>query len=224
MRTTPLKPFVEVSTSNAYLQLLLAKTLAEARYLFKTLLHTFRTLLHYTRQGDSPPPQPDGEMLGKFFEHSLRCLAIFEGNRDPREPKEALELLSQILLLYEPHVFSEVWSSQMDFFIDQAISNAHVFQVLQMLITHESVSHQLVGVLLRFLMTSLTDLGNMEKPRAALILRLFKMSFLAINTFIATNEVVLVPSLQKLIMSSFACAAKAHDPSIYYQILRALFR
>lgn len=163
-------------------------------------------------------------MLGKFFEHSLRCLAIFEGNRDPREPKEAIELLSQILLLFEPHVFSEVWSSHMDFFIEHAISNMHVFPVLQMLITHESVSHQLVGILLKYLMSHLTELGSLEKPRAALTLRLFKMSFLAINTYIATNEVVLVPHLQKLIMSSFAFAAKAQDPSIYYQILRALFR
>ena len=163
-------------------------------------------------------------MLGKFFEHSLRSLAIFEGNRDPREPKEAIELLSQILLLFEPHVFSEVWSTHMDFFIEQSIVNLHVFPVLQMLITHESVSHQLVGILLKYLMLQLDQLGSLEKARAALTLRLFKMSFLAINTYIVTNEAVLVPHLQKLIMSSFALAAKAPDPAIYYQIMRALFR
>ncbi len=133
-------------------------------------------------------------------------------------------MLSQILLLFGPHVFSEVWSSHMDFFIEQAITNMHVFPVLQMLITHESVSHQLVGILLNYLMSHLTKLGSLEKPRAALTLRLFKMSFLAINTYIATNETVLVPSLQNLIMNSFAYAAKAQDPAIYYQILRALFR
>ena len=196
----------------------------EARYLLKTLLHTFRSLLTYTRQGESPSPQPDGEMLGKFFENALRCLAIYEGNRDPREPKEVIELLSQILLQFEPHVFSEVWSNHMDFFIDQSIANPQVFTVLQMLITHESVSHQLVGILLRYLMTHLEEVGNSDKQRAALTLRLFKMSFLAINSYITSNEVVLVPHLQKLIMNSFTYAAQAEDPTMYYHILRALFR
>lgn len=199
-------------------------TRTEARYLLKTLLHTFRSLLTYTRQGENPSPQPDGELLGKFFEYSLRCLAVFEGHRDPREPKEVIELLSQILLLFEPHVFSEVWTNHMDFFLEQSLANPQVFPVLQMLITHESVSHQLVGILLRYLMSHLEEVGSFDKTRASLTLRLFKMSFLAINTYIATNEVVLVPHLQKLIMKSFTFAAKAQDPMIYYQILRALFR
>ena len=112
----------------------------------------------------------------------------------------------------------------MDFFFEQSIAISHVVPVLQMLITHESVSHQLVGTLLKYLMTHIEDVGGYDKPRAALTIRLFKMSFLAINTHIGTNEQVLVPHLQKLIMSSFASAAKASDPAIYYQILRALFR
>nr|XP_018259603.1 transformation/transcription domain-associated protein [Kwoniella dejecticola CBS 10117]OBR81761.1 transformation/transcription domain-associated protein [Kwoniella dejecticola CBS 10117] len=197
----------------------------ESRYLFKTLLHTFRTLLTYTRQGDNPAPQPDGELLSKFFEHSLKCLAIFDFmGRDPREPKEALELLSQILLLFEPHVFAEVWTSHMAFFSELATTNAQIFPILQMLITHESVSHQLVAILLKHLMNNLEGLGTMDKHQATLTLKMFKISFLAINTYIANNEVVLVPHLQKLIMSSFEYAAKSEDPSMYYQILRALFR
>ncbi|WWD20697.1 hypothetical protein CI109_105173 [Kwoniella shandongensis] len=197
----------------------------ESRYLFKTLLHTFRTLLTYTRQSENPPPQPDGELLSKFFEHSLKCLAIFDFvGRDPREPKEALELLSQILLLFEPHVFAEVWTSHMTFFSELAITNSQIFPILQMLITHETVSHQLVAILLKHLMNNLEGLGSMDKPQAVLTLKMFKISFLAINTYIATNEVVLVPHLQKLIMTSFEYAAKSEDPAIYYQILRALFR
>ena len=222
MHLTRRRHFAEVRFNELRLLRLIDR--AEARYLFKTILHIFRTVLQFTRQGESPQPQPDGEMLGKFFEHSLRCLAIFETNRDPREPKEVIELLSQILLLFEPHVFSEVWSSRMSFFVEQAINDMHVFPVLQMLITHESVSHPLVGILLKYLMSHLDELGSLEKGRAALIFRLFKISFLAINTYIAVNEVVLVPQLQNLITNSFAFAAKTKDPSIYYQILRALFR
>lgn len=196
----------------------------EAKYLFKTLLHTFRTLLTYTRQGDNPVPAPDGELLSRFFEHSLRAIAIFDANRDPREPKEAIELLSQILLLFDPHAFREVWTTHMDFFVENALTNVHVFSVLQILITHESVSHQLVAITLKHLMAHLDEVGSYSPKKASLTLRLFKISFLAINTYITTNEVVLVPHLQKLIMRSFSLAPKANDPTVYYQILRALFR
>ena len=196
----------------------------EGRYLYKTLLHLFRTLLSRAKDDGSELRAPDGELLGLFFEHNLRALIIFEGVRDPREPKEAIELLTQILLALDPHEFAEIWSTRMDFFVDLAAQNMHVFSVIQSLITHQDVSHQLVGILLKYLMDRLGDIGSQDKNRAHLTLRLFKMSFLAINSFIDKNEVVLGPPLQKLIMGSFTHAAKAADPTTYYHILRALFR
>ncbi|EIW69900.1 hypothetical protein TREMEDRAFT_71446 [Tremella mesenterica DSM 1558] len=222
--------FIEQSMpvySVAYAKESLEAFCKEARYLFKTLLHTIRTLLAASRssgQDAQPMPPPDGEMLGEFFRHALRCLAIFEGQREPRESKDAVELVDQILLMFEPHVFAEIWTLNMDFFVEQATVSLHVFPVLQTLITHESVSHQLVAILLKYLMAHLGDLGHESKAKTSICLRLFKMSFLAINTYIASNESVLVPHLQKLIMESFEHAAKADDPAIYYQILRALFR
>lgn len=198
--------------------------MAEARFLYKTLLHTFRTLLTYTRQGDNPSPPPDGELMAKLFRHAIKALGIFEGNRDAREVKDANEIMSQILLLFGPHTFSEIWTNHMDFFFEETMNNIHVFPLLQMLIVHESVSKQLVGILLKWLMGRLSKLSELPHHAAAVTLRLFKTAFLAINTYIASNEAVLVPHLQKLILNSFSYAAKAKDPAIYYQILRALFR
>lgn len=178
----------------------------------------------YTRNGENPQPPPDGEHLARLFQHALRCLALFEGIREPREAKDAVELLVNILLNVEPHVFSEIWTNHMDFFIDHAMTNPQAFHVIQILITHESVSHQLVSILLKYLMEHLEELGSYPPQKASVFFKLFKMSFLAINNYVATNESLLVPHLQKFIMNSFAYAAKAEDPSIYYQILRALFR
>lgn len=196
----------------------------DGRYLYKTLLHLFRTLLSNTKGEDTQLQPPNGEQLGIFFQRCLRALTIFEGLRDPREPKEAVELLTQILLAIDPHEFSEIWTKNMDFFVELSAANLHVFPVLQMLITHQDVSHQLVGILLKWLMDHLGEIGHQDKHRASLTLRLFKMSYLAINSYIDRNEMVLVPHLQKLIMSSFTYAAKAPDPTLYYHILRALFR
>jgi transformation/transcription domain-associated protein len=196
----------------------------EGRYLFKTLLHLLRTLLAQAKADDNEVRAPDGESLGRTFEHCLRSLTVFEGIRDPREPKEAIELFSQILLALNPHEFNEIWTNRMDFFVELAAQNMHVFSVVQVLITHQDVSHQLVAILLKYLMAHLGDIGNQDAQRSHLTLRLFKMSFLAINSYIDKNEGVLVPHLQKLIMGSFNYAAKASDPMTYYYILRALFR
>ena len=128
------------------------------------------------------------------------------------------------MLSFEPHVFSEVWTSHMDFFVEQCLTDTQAFAILQMLVTHQSVSQQLVGIMLKYLMDNLTAVGDYNPKRANLTLRLFKIAFLAINNFIADNETVLVPHLQKLILDSFSYAAKAKDQATYYQILRALFR
>jgi transformation/transcription domain-associated protein len=196
----------------------------DARHLLKTLLHTFRSILTCIRQADQPTAPPNGEMLAKFFRHTMRCLAVFESTRDLGGTKEAIELTSQILLQFEPHVFSEIWTNHMEFFMQESVKGAHPFSVLQMLITHESVSHQLVGITLKHLMKNLSDLGGPDRARAALMVRMFKMSFLAINSYNTSNESVLVPHLQKFIIDSFTFAAQSDEPAIYYQILRSLFR
>lgn len=112
----------------------------------------------------------------------------------------------------------------MPFFMEDLSRSAHFYPVAQMLATHEVVSHQLVAILLKYLLEHLGDLGKQTPQQNAMVLKLFKMSFLAINTYIAANESTLVPHLQKLIMQCFSYAAEVEDPSVYYQILRALFR
>lgn len=92
------------------------------------------------------------------------------------------------------------------------------------MLINNDVSHQTVGILLKYLMNNLESIGTQSKIEGALTLKLFKLSFMAVNQFIELNEPVLVPYLSKLIINSFAYAARAEDPTIYYQVLRALFR
>lgn len=149
---------------------------------------------------------------------------MFEYSRDPREQKEAFELLSQILFIAEPHVFNEVWTKHMSHFIRQPATAPQFFPVLQTVITHESVSSQVVAILLRYLMDHLADYGDMNPQETAMTLKLFKMTFTAINHFIFANEAIMVPHLQKLILGCLEQSARATEPAIYYQILRSLFR
>ncbi len=196
--------------------------LKEARSILKTLFHTFRSLLNNLRIMEAPPIL--GDVLGALFRNSILALRIFEGARDPREEKDALELFGLILTFFQPHVFAEVWTSNMPFFVDQVLENPHSITLLQSMLVHADVSHQTVAILLKYLMGNLETIGSQDKTRASLTLKLFKLSFMAVNSYIEQNEPVLVPHLAKLIIESFGHAAKAADPLPYYQILRALFR
>jgi len=212
--------------------------LVDARYLVKTLLHGIRALLNQIRVLGAPPP--DGALLGKLFEAETRLLAYYDPVKDIKDEKEALDLFSQILLHFDPHVFAEIWTNKMDFFMEQALSNHHVLTVPQSLLvpspppqqvhapgamSHiQEVSHQLVAILLNYLTKGLPTFGDQDKKQAALSLKLFKLSFMAVNAYPEHNEPVLVPHLAKLITDCFTYAANATDSTIYYSILRALFR
>jgi transformation/transcription domain-associated protein len=149
---------------------------------------------------------------------------MFEYTRDPREQKEAFDLLANILFVAEPHVFNEVWQKYMGFFIKQVNLAPQFFPVLQTVCTHESVSSQVVAILLDYLLEHLPEYGEMGSHESIMTLKLFKMAFTAINHFIHANEAIMVPHLQKLILKCLEHSAKAKEPAVYFQILRSLFR
>lgn len=171
---------------------------------------------------EAPPPQ--GDILGDLFRYGVLSLQIYEGGRDTREEKDAIEQLGMVLVCFDPHVYSEVWTSNLSFYCKQLLEGPNIITLLQNMLVNNEVSHQTVGILLKYLMNNLESIGTQSKIEGALSLKLFKLSFMAVNQFIELNEPVLVPYLSKLIIDSFAYAAKAEDPSIYYQVLRALFR
>lgn len=194
----------------------------DAKNLLRTLFNTFRALFIETKKISAPPP--DGEVLEDLFRFGILSLQMYEGSRDPREEKEGLEAIASIFQAFEPHVFCEIWTNGLDFFLAQALEHHHIIQVLQTMLVHQSVSHQSVAILLKHLLAKLDKVGEQSKLEASLTLKLFKLAFMAVNTFIDQNEALLVPHLSKLIMDCFTYAAKAPDPWPYYQILRALFR
>lgn len=204
--------------------------LQDAKYLVKTLLHGVRALLSQLRTLGAPAP--DGALLGKLFEAEFRLLSHYDPLKDVRDEKEALELFVQILLQFDPHVFAEVWTTKMDFFIQQCHINPHILNIPQSLLVPQNstlshlqdVSHQLVAIMLKDLMSKLESFGEQDKKESPLTLKLFKLAFMAVNSSPEHNESVLVPHLASLITDSFTYAAKATEPTIYYAILRALFR
>ncbi|KZT41150.1 hypothetical protein SISSUDRAFT_1059707 [Sistotremastrum suecicum HHB10207 ss-3] len=195
--------------------------LSDLRQLFRTLLHGIRAILGGLRQADAPVP--DAELISQFFESGVRCLILFK-DREPREEKEAMDWFAAVWHEVDPHVFQEVWTSKMEFFVEHTLNHTSLLAVAQALFEHETRSQQLVSISLRHFTDRLDLLGNMETRRAAVTIRFMKMAFSAVSQFPEVNEAILAPHLDRLIMDSFPLSAKSLEPSNYFILLKGLFR
>ncbi|GAA5889131.1 hypothetical protein JCM8208_007777 [Rhodotorula glutinis] len=195
----------------------------DARFLYRNLLFGFKTLgLALNRMGGQGP---DAELMCRFFDAAVKCMVLFDPARDQgREQKEVMEVLTSTLVQTELVIFQEVIESRMGFFFDELIRNHELLVIPQSLLSNENVSQHFVAILFRFLSARLPDLGNNHKENTSVMLRLYKMSFMAVTIFPEKNEPVLLPHLSNLIMNSLKLASQAAEPNSYYLLLRALFR
>ncbi|GJN92776.1 hypothetical protein Rhopal_005814-T1 [Rhodotorula paludigena] len=195
----------------------------DARFLFRNLLFGFKTLgLALNRMGGQGP---DAELMCRFFDAAVKCMVLFDPARDQgREQKEVMEVLTSTLVQTELVIFQEVVENRMSFFFDELIRNHELLVIPQSLLSNENVSQHFVAILFRFLSARLPDLGNNNKENTSVMLRLYKMSFMAVTIFPEKNEPVLLPHLSNLIMNSLKLASQAAEPNSYYLLLRALFR
>ena len=195
----------------------------DARFLFRNVLFGFKTICSaLTRMRVAGP---DTETMCRFFDAGVKCMVLFDPTRDQgREQKEVMEVFSTTLVSMDLLVFQEVTAQRMDFFFKELVRNHELLIIPQSLLSNESVSTPFVRILFKFLIDRLPDMAKLDKDSTTVMLRLYKMSFMAITIFPEKNEPVLHPHLNNLIMDSLKLAGQAADPSSYYLLLRALFR
>ncbi|EST09240.1 PIK-related kinase, FAT [Kalmanozyma brasiliensis GHG001] len=195
--------------------------LKDARFLFRNILFGFKTLIPVLRHRNAA--HPDGTVAGKLLVDGVKCWSLHE-DRDGREEKEVLDLFTTVFIDLEPQVFHEVFTTHMPFLFQEMLNSPTLLGIPQNLLSNDAVSKRFVGILLRFLVDRLEELGKSDKKHASISLRLFKMAFMAVTIFPEENEVVLQPHLSHLIMESMKLASKADEPTNYFLLLRALFR
>ncbi|PWN50372.1 hypothetical protein IE53DRAFT_368968 [Violaceomyces palustris] len=195
--------------------------LKDARFLFRNILFGFKTLIPVLKHRNAS--EPDGETAGRLLVDGVRCWSLHE-ERDGRDEKEVLDLFTNIFIDLDAQVFHEVFTTHMPFLFQEMLSTPMLLGIPQNLLSNDAVSRRFVGILLRFLVDRLEELGKSDKKHASVSLRLFKMAFMAVTIFPEENEVVLQPHLSHLIMESMKLASKAAEPTNYFLLLRALFR
>ncbi|KIY71478.1 hypothetical protein CYLTODRAFT_487243 [Cylindrobasidium torrendii FP15055 ss-10] len=200
----------------------LEDTQNELRMLFKTLLHGFRVCLTGLRK--CPDAKiPDGSLIFRLFEGCIRCLAELETDERP-DANGIIDWFCPILTEINLHVFQEVWTHKIGFFVDCLLKRDSLMKVVSFLYSREAQSPTLLAIVLQYLVDRLALLGEGETVAAATIIRLYRFSFGSINQFPATNERILALHLPRLLLDCFPYAAKASRPTNYYILLRVLFR
>lgn len=141
-----------------------------------------------------------------------------------KEEKELLETFATVFHHIDPATFHEVFSSEIPHLYDMMFDHPALLHVPQFLLASEATSPSFAGMLLQFLMDRIEEVGTSDVTKSSILLRLFKLSFMAVTLFSAQNEQVLLPHVSKIITKSIQLSTTAEEPMNYFLLLRSLFR
>lgn len=183
--------------------------------------HALRAILGGLKKCDV---LPDGSLIARLFEASINCMCLYDGDRDQRDLLESMDWLGAVMVDINLHVFQEVWTNKMEFINAVVEKRPLLMHLANSLFQRETHSPTLVAIVLRFCISRLELLGELEDQQAAISIKWFKTVFGAVTLHPRANEPILASHLGKLIMDCFPLAAKASKPTHYFHLLRALFR
>ncbi|CCK69614.1 histone acetyltransferase TRA1 KNAG_0C05130 [Huiozyma naganishii CBS 8797] len=156
----------------------------------------------------------------KHFDVSSPTLPIAAS----KDGRELMEYLAFMFIQIDSSTFDEIIESEIGFLYKSMLKDSALLHVAQSFLTTEVTSPNFASILLRFLNTKLKNLGNVDFVESNVLIRLFKLAFMSVNLFPNTNEMVLLPYLNDLILDSLKFSTEAEEPLAYFYLIRTLFR
>lgn len=141
-----------------------------------------------------------------------------------KDGRELMDYFAIIFMQIDSPTFNEVVESESEYMYESMLRDSSLLHVAQSFLTSEITSPNFTGILLRFLKSKLKDLGNVDSNKSNILIRLFKLSFMSVNLFPATNEAVLLRHLNDLILDSLKYSTETKEPLVYFYLIRTLFR
>ncbi|MCJ1335959.1 hypothetical protein MMC09_001233 [Bachmanniomyces sp. S44760] len=141
-----------------------------------------------------------------------------------KEEKDLLETFATVFHSIDPATFHEVFHSQIPLLYDMMFEHTALLHIPQFFLASEATSPSFAGMLLQFLMDRIEDVGTSDIKRSSILLRMFKLSFMAVTLFSQQNEQVLLPHVTKIVTKSIQLSTTADEPMNYFYLLRSLFR
>ena len=146
------------------------------------------------------------------------------GVQSGKEEKDLLETFATVFHSIDPATFHEVFHSEIPFLYGMMFDHPALLHVPQFFLASEATSPAFAGMLLQFLMDRIGEVGTSDIKKSSILLRMFKLSFMAVTLFNQQNEQVLLPHVTKIVIQSIQLSTSAAEPMNYFYLLRSLFR
>lgn len=141
-----------------------------------------------------------------------------------KEEKDLLETFATVFHSIDPAAFHEVFHSEIPQLYEMMFEHMTLLHIPQFFLASEATSPHFAGMLLRFLMGKIGEVGTSDIRKSSILLRLFKLSFMAVTLFATQNEGVLQPHITSIVTKSIQLSTTAEEPMNYFYLLRSLFR
>ncbi|GAB1218167.1 hypothetical protein ATERTT37_007420 [Aspergillus terreus] len=141
-----------------------------------------------------------------------------------REEKELLESFGTVFHCIDTATFHEVFHSEIPYLHELMFEHGALLHLPQFFLASEATSPAFSGMVLQYLMDRIHEVGTSDMTKAKILLRMFKLSFMAVTLFSAQNEQVLFPHVTKIVTKCIELSVTAEQPMNYFLLLRSLFR
>ncbi|KAK3378249.1 hypothetical protein B0H63DRAFT_242073 [Podospora didyma] len=158
------------------------------------------------------------------YSSTVEYMANFYMISSSKEEKELLETFATVFHCIDPATFHEVFQQEIPRLYDMIHEHTGLLHIPQFFLASEATSPSFCGMLLRFLMERIEDVGSANIKKSSILLRLFKLAFMAVTLFASQNEQVLLPHVVDIVTKSIELSTKAEEPMNYFLLLRSLFR
>jgi len=180
--------------------------------LFREGAHVFR---YYSLE--QPPTET-------HYTSTVEFLANHYMVQSGKEEKDLLETFATVFHSVYPATFHEVFHSEIPRLYEMMFEHTALLHIPQFFLASEATSPSFAGMLLQFLMERIEDVGTSDIKKSSILLRMFKLSFMAVTLFSQQNEQVLLPHVTKIVTKSVQLSITAEEPMNYFLLLRSLFR
>lgn len=158
------------------------------------------------------------------YSSPLDILASLQNMPIDKEEKDLLEGFGTIFHCIDPATFFEVFHTEIPYLHQLMLEHPALMHLPQFFLVCEATSSAFAGMMLQYLMDRIEEVGTDDVSKAKVLLRMFKLSFLAVGMFSEQNEHVLHPHITEIVTKCVQLSVTAKQPMNYFILLRCLFR
>jgi transformation/transcription domain-associated protein len=187
----------------------------EVRVITKLFHEGARVFRYYNTE---TPPQEI------HYNSPVEFLASHYMSQMSREEKELLESFGTVFHCIDTATFHEVFQKEIPHLHELMFEHTALLHLPQFFLASEATSPAFAGMVLQYLMDQIEEVGTAKVIKSSILLRMFKLSFMAVTLFSSQNEQVLHPHVTKIVTKCVQLSVTAEEPLNYFLLLRSLFR